>query len=326
MPRAANGRPLTDMRIVLLGASGFLGRYVLRELARAGHQCTVLTRNVARARDLRLVPGVRLVPCNAGDVDALAPHFEGVDAAVSMVGILNERGRSGEGFRHAHVALVESLVTACTRCDVSRVVHVSALGAGQGESHYQRTKGEAERLLADSGLAVTLLRPSVIFGPGDSFFNRFAALLRWMPVMPLACPGARLQPVYAADVAVVLASTLADPDWSGQALELGGPEVYTLKELVQWTARQLDLRRYVHGLSDGLARAQATVMDFVPGKPFSTDNYRSLQTDNTTQANHWPDFGIRPASIGAIVPAYLGQSPHQQRLAAFRGIATRQPD
>jgi len=307
------------MRIVTVGGSGFLGQHTAQALARAGHDNLVLTRQPARRGRLRLVPGVTVAGADVHDREQLVRHLEGADAVVSMAGILNEKGRDGSGFRRVHVELVAGLVEACKRAGVARMVHVSALGAGQGESHYQKTKGEAERLLADSGLAVTVLRPSVIFGLGDSFFSRFAQLLRLAPVLPLACPGSRLQPVWAQDVGAAMALALEDDTTAGATWELGGPKIYTLRELVQWTADTLGLKRWVLGLPDGVSRLQAALMDFVPGKPFSTDNYRSLQVDNVTQDNALPRLGIRPASIEAIVPEYLVSSARQSRLRKARG-------
>jgi NADH dehydrogenase len=306
------------MKLVTVGGSGFLGLHVARAMARAGHEQVVLTRQPAKAGAFRLVPGVEVRRADVHDTETLARLFDGADAVMSMAGILNESGRDGAGFERVHVTLVDGIIEACQAAGIERVLHVSALGAGEGESHYQRTKGEAERHLQDSGLATTLFRPSVVFGRGDSFFTRFASLLRLAPVLPLACPNSRLQPVWAQDVGAAMVASLERPDALGATWELGGPEVYTLRELVQWTAATLGLKRAVIGLPDGVSRLQAGIMDFVPGKPFSTDNYRSLQVDNVTRDNALPRLGIRPASIDAIVPDYLVESSRQRRLRKAR--------
>lgn len=306
------------MKLVTVGGSGFLGLHVARAMARAGHDQVVLTRQPAQARAFRLVPRVEVRKADVYDTAALARHFAGADAVMSMAGILNESGRNGAGFERVHVTLVDGLIEACRAAGVERMLHVSALGAGAGDSYYQQTKGKAEQHLAASGLATTLFRPSVVFGRGDSFFTRFASLLRFAPVLPLACPNSRLQPVWAQDVGAAMVASLERADAIGAAWELGGPEVYTLKELVQWTASTLGLKRAVIGLPDGISRLQASVMDFVPGKPFSTDNYRSLQVDNVTRDNALPRLGIRPASIDAIVPDYLVESSRQRRLRRAR--------
>ncbi len=306
------------MHIVTIGGSGFLGHFTARALSRGGHSNLVLTRQAARCGHLRLVPGVRLRVADVYDSDALATQFEGADAVLSMAGILNERGHGGEGFRRAHVTLPETLVTAAKVAGVNRLLHVSALGAGEGGSHYQATKALGEQVVQGSGLVTTVFRPSVIFGEGDSFFNRFAGLLRFSPVLPLACADSRLQPVWANDVASAIALALEHPDAPGSTWELAGPRVYTLGELVRWTADTLGLNRWVPGLPDGLSRLQAAMMDFVPGKPFSTDNYRSLQVDNVATDNALPRLGITPASVESVVPDILGASPRQRRLSGAR--------
>lgn len=304
------------MNITVVGGSGFLGRHVVRHLVAGGHHCRVLTRNAPRRAALRLQQGVELDQCDVYDQAVLARAFTGADAVLSMAGILNERGFGGHGFHRVHVTLVERVVAAARQAGVTRILHVSALNAGQGDSHYLKSKGEGERVLRESGLEVAIFRPSVVFGPGDSFFRRFAALLRLSPVLPLACPGARLQPVFAGDVGAAVRRVL-ETGATG-VFELGGPRVYTLAELVRYTARTLGLRRWIPGLPRGLSRLQAAIMDFVPGKPFSTDNYRSLQVANLTADNALPKLDIRPASVEAIVPSYLGHSPRQSRLDRFR--------
>jgi len=311
------------MKIVLFGGSGFVGQYLVRELAADGHQCAVLTRNAVRHREFRLEKGARLVQADVFSMEHLLREFEGADAVVSMAGILNESGFGGKGFRRVHVELVRGIVDACKEAGIRRLLHVSALNAGQGKSHYLQSKGEAEELLRAAEADVTIFQPSVIFGPGDSFFNRFAGLLRMAPALPLACPRSRLQPVFAGDVAAAMASALGDPSTHGRTYELGGPRDYTLLELVRWTAETLGLKRWVVPLPGFISRTQAAMLDFVPGKPFSTDNYHSLQVDNVTKQNALRYFGIVPGSVENIVPDYLGVSLRQRRLGSMRERAGR---
>lgn len=310
------------MQIVTIGGSGFLGLHVAQTLAKAEHTNRILTRDASGLGAFRLLAGVSTHNADVFDSSVLVAQLRGADAVVSMAGILNESGSDGKGFERIHVDLVERIIDACRATGVNRVLHVSALGAGQGESHYQKTKGQAEELLGASGLDVTVFRPSVIFGRGDSFFNRFAGLLKLAPVLPLACPDSKLQPVWARDVANAMQMAL-DGSENGERItvpglgdiwDLGGPQVYTLQELVSWTAQTLGLNRKIIGLPTGLSRLQASLMDFVPGKPFSTDNFRSLQVDNVTQDNAFLQLGITPASINAVVPEYLLKSPRQARL------------
>ena len=304
------------MRIFLTGATGFLGHHLLPALSAAGHDALAFTRYKPGCRELQLLPRVTIQQADVFDDDALRAAMAGADAVVNMVGILNEKGRKGHGFHRMHVELVEKLIAAAGDAGVRRFVHVSALGAGEGQSHYQVSKGEGEaRIRAAQDLDWTIFRPSIIFGAGDAFFNRFATLLKLAPVLPLACPEARLQPVWADDVAAAIVRALDDEATCDRIYPLVGPQEYSLRELVRFTAETAGLRRRIIGLPDVLARLQAAVMDFVPGKPFSTDNYRSLQTPNTSAENGLLDLGIRPRSIESVVPTYLcARSPRQRRL------------
>ena len=307
------------MRIVLLGATGFLGHHLLPELSAAGHECIVLSRYPPGCRELTVLPNVEVRRSDIYAAEQLQKHIGGADAVINMVGILNERGRKGEGFNTAHVVLVEKIIEACRACNVRRLLQVSALHAGKGSSYYLISKGKAEeRILAAEHLDSTIFQPSVIFGEGDSFFNRFAGLLKVAPFLPLACPDSKLQPVWVGDVVVAMARALADPDTIGQKLIMVGPQEYTLRELVEFTACVCGLRRKIIGLPDSMFRLQGRVMDFVPGKPFSSDNYRSLQTDNTSGENSLWRFGITPRSIEATVPGYLGGAASQRRLDKCR--------
>jgi NADH dehydrogenase len=307
------------MRIVLLGATGFVGHHLLPELASAGHRCLVLCRYMPGCRDLTLVPRVELRQADIHDSGVLKEQLEGADAVINMVGILNESGRSGKGFRKVHVELTEKLIEACRETGVRRLLQLSALNAGKGDSHYLVSKGQAEDLIRQAtDLDSTIIQPSVIFGDDDSFFNRFASLLSVMPALPLACPQARLQPVWVGDVVKAMTIALEDSETVGRTLIMVGPREYSLKELVEWTARTAGLKRRIVGLPDVASRVQGWLMDFVPGKPFSSDNYRSLQIDNTSTENSLWSFGIRPQSLESIVPGYLGNSIHQDHLSRFR--------
>ena len=307
------------MQIVLLGATGFLGHHLLPSLSAAGHDCRVLSRYKPGCRELTVVPRLEVRQADIHDDDQLEKHFAGADAVINMVGILNERGRKGKGFRKAHVELTERVINTCLNQGVHRLVQVSALNAGKGSSYYLKSKGEAEDLIRSAeGLNSTIVQPSVIFGEGDSFFNRFAGLLKAAPIMPLACPDSKLQPVWVGDVVAAMTSALDDPETFGQTLIMVGPEEYTLRELVEFTACVIGRKRKIIGLPDALSRLQGRVMDFVPGKPFSSDNYRSLQTDNTSVENSLWRFGISPRSIENTVPFYLAGKGHQEQLDRCR--------
>lgn len=312
--------------IGILGGTGFLGRTLANRLVRDGYRLRILTRNrEARREDLILLPGVDLVQTDVHVPELLAQSLSGCDAVINLVGILNERGRDGSGFRRAHVDLARHLLTACREKEIRRVLQVSALNADvTAPSHYLRTKGEAEDLLHGAAdLAVTSYRPSVIFGRGDTFFNRFAGLLRFAPVFPLACAGAHFAPVFVADVAEAIARTLPESRWYGRRLQLCGPAVYTLEQLVRYTATCTGMRRCIVPLPDWLARLQAKLFDFwllgaVVDKPFSTDNYLSTRVDSVCGCNDLGTLGIRPTALEAVVPGYLGQGGVRARYDGFR--------
>ncbi len=294
--------------ICTLGGTGFVGHSLVARLAAAGHELRLLTRHRERHRELLVLPGVQVIEADVHDPAVLAREFHGCDAAINLVGILNERGRSGAGFERAHVALPGKVVEACRANGVHRLLHMSALGAApDGASHYQRTKARGEALVhAARDLAVTSFRPSVIFGPHDSFTNRFAGLLRRVPlVLPLACPDARLQPVFVEDVASAYVAALDDSRTHGQGYELCGPEVYTLREVVSYIGELIGVRRRIWGLGPRLSWLQAAVMEFAPGKPFSLDSYRSLTRDNVCHTGFPALFNVQPARLESIVPTYL---------------------
>jgi NADH dehydrogenase len=309
------------MKIVLLGGSGFVGRNLLPVLTSGGHHCTVLTRDPERCRDIRLLPNVTLKRADPYDVDSLTATLSGADAVINLVGILNESGRNGKGFERAHVTLTDNLLRACEGAGVRRFIQISALGAdtdSPGASHYLKTKGRAEQLVAASNLDFTIVRPSVIFGVDDSFFNRFAGLLRWIPVLPLACPNAQMQPVWVGDVANAVGRMVEAPDAIAQTYTLVGPKKYKLIQLVRFTASAMGKKRLIIGLPDFVSRVQGLLCDFVPGKPFSSDNYRSLKIANVSDKNGLPALGIDPRPLKGLVKSYLRGSSRQLRLDTIR--------
>jgi len=313
--------------IGILGGSGFVGHHLAARLAADGHDIRVLTRRRERHRDLLVLPTLEIRECNVHDAEALTQALAGCDVVINLVGILNEKGHNGRGFRRAHVELAEKVVAACRANGIIRLLHMSALGADaeNGASFYQRSKGEAEnRVHASEGLHVTSFRPSVMFGPGDSFFNRFAGLLRMTPLLfPLACARARFAPVFVGDVVECYARAIDNPATYGKSYSLCGPRQYTLQQLVQFTTRQLGLRRAIIPLPDWLSRLQARLLEFAPGKPFSRDNYLSMQHDNVCEGEFPAEFGIIPHSIDNVVPRYLAQKYERARYSNFRSHARR---
>lgn len=313
--------------VCILGGTGFVGRHLIQELTASGYQLRVLTRRREQHRDLLVLPNLVLVEADIHDAHALTGQFSGCDAVINLVGILNEKGRDGSGFRRAHVELPRKIVQACLAAGVTRLLHMSALNADAqaGRSHYLRSKGVGEELVHGvQGLHTTSFRPSVIFGPEDSFFNRFATLLKFSPfIFPLACPQARFAPVYTSDVVKSFALALNEMASFGQRYELCGPRIYTLKQLVEYTAHVINVRRKIIGLSDGLSRLQARIFDWLPGKPFSLDNYYSLQTDSICRGPFPAIFNIAPTPVEAIVPNYLSPQDQKARFRDYRRSAGR---
>ncbi len=309
-------------KIIVFGGSGFVGRHLLRRLSVDGHQATVITRYAPGARALTLIPGVRLVQADPHDKAAVIRHMAGHDTVINLVGILNERGFDGSGFRRAHVELVENLLEGARSNGIRRLLHMSGLNAGKGESYYLKTRGEAEALIdsarRDDGLEPTVFQPSTIFGPDDSFLNRFATLLRISPVLPLARSDARMAPVYIEDVVDAFAHALERPASIGQTYQLCGPRDYALGEIVTWLRDQLGLRRMVLGLPDWAGKLQARVFDFVPGKPFSSDNFRSLLLDSVCASSGFQALGIEPRSMELMAPLWLSGHDKQYRYQEFR--------
>ncbi len=317
-------RPLS---ICILGGTGFVGTRLVGRLMRDGHRVTVLSRDRERHKHLKVLPGLILENCDVYDEASLSEQFRGQDVVVNLVGILNERGFGGGGFRRAHSELTREVLLAARSAGVARLLQMSALGAAlDGPSHYLRSKGEAERFIRSDSASVdwSIFQPSVIFGPGDSFLNRFAALLAQVPVaFPLAKADARFQPVHVDDVVEAMAKCLPGGPTSRQTYELGGPRVYTLREIVTFVGVITGHRRWVIGLPDFLARLQALAFDFVPGRPFSTDNYRSLSVDSVCRRDGFAELGIKPQSMEGAALQYLGSFEDNARLSRARARVGR---
>lgn len=308
--------------IAIFGGSGFVGSRLCARLARDGHTVRVLTRHGERHRDLLVLPTVEVLEGNPHDAAVLDGVIAGCDVVINLVGILNEKQHDGSGFERAHVELPGKIIAACRRHGVLRLLHMSALGADaeHGASHYQRSKGCGEQLVLAAGdLRVTTFRPSVIFGPGDSFLRRFAGLLRITPLMfPLACPGARFQTVYVGDVVECYARAIDDPRTFGRSYDLCGPRVYTFLELVRYVAEVTGTARLIIPLPDWASRLQAEIFEWLPGKPFSRDNYLSTRHDNVCTGPFPEVFGITPTPLEVIAPYYLGNAGERRRYDQLR--------
>jgi uncharacterized protein YbjT (DUF2867 family) len=315
------------LSIVVLGGTGFLGTRLVARLIKDGHQVTVLSRDRERHKHLLVLPGLALENCDVYQEPQLSERFRGKDVVINLIGIRNERGFGGAGFRRAHTELTQHVLLAARSAGVARLLQVSALKAApDAPSYYLRTKGEAEKLIRDQSTALdwTIFQPSVMFGPGDSFLNRFAGLLAAIPfAFPLARANARLQPVWVDDVVDALLHCLHGGASSRQTYELGGPQIYSLREIVGLVATLTRRRRWIVGLPNFLGRIQAFFMNFVPGRPFSGDNYRTLGVDSVCREDGFSKLGIKPKSMGASARLFLGAQEDNARLSQNRAAAGR---
>jgi uncharacterized protein YbjT (DUF2867 family) len=308
---------MAPQRVVVVGGSGFAGRHVVAQLAAAGHAVVVPTRRRESAKHLILLPTVEVVEMDVYDRAALARLFTGATGVANLVGILNESGRAT--FARSHVELVRTLTTACAAAGVRRFLQMSALHADPaGPSQYQRSKGEAEAIVKASSLAWTIFRPSVIFGPEDSFLNLFAQLARLLPVVALGSPNARFQPVYVGDVARCMTHALTDDATIGQSYDLCGPTAYTLRELVRYVGQVSGAERPIIPLGPRLSRLQATVLEMLPGPLMSRDNLASMTRDNVCDCAFPAIFGIVPTALEAIAPEYLAPAARHSPYDAYR--------
>ena len=313
-------------KICVIGGTGFIGSHLVFKLANRGYQVLIPSRRRERHRQFLVHDNIKLVEANPNDVNNLQRLFDDTDTVVNLVGILNET--CGATYPAAHVELTQRILSAMHNKGVSRLLHMSALNADATlkQGKYLRTKGEAENLvMAEKHIQATVFRPSVVFGRGDSFFNRFANLLRITPgFFPLACANARFAPVSVDNVADAFIYALEHDESIGQRYDLCGPKPYKLSELVEYTASQIDVKARLWKLTDFMSRVQAFSLGLMPGKPFSMDNYYSLQIDSICEHSALVEMGISPQSIESIVPGYLGAQDSNARYQRFRQQSRRE--
>lgn len=321
--------PSTVQRVLVLGGTGFVGRStiarLMSDMGAGGPRVTVPSRRPGRAKPLAMLPGVELCEADVHDPAALKQLVAGHDAVLNLVAVLHA---SPATFTRVHVDLPQHVAEACMATGAHRLVHVSALGVPEdpalAPSHYLRTKAEGEAVLRtfttdrqDSHrLSLSILRPSVIFGADDRFMRLFAQLQALAPVMPLAGADARFQPVWVEDVAAALVRLLRSPTGTAPVIEAAGPQVWTLRELVQAAGRWSGHARAVIGVPEWVGRLQAAMLSLLPGEPLlSADNLASMRHPNVAsgQLPGLADLGIAPASLAAVMAPLLGgQNPCQR--------------
>ena len=308
--------------VCIIGGSGFVGKHIANLLTTQEISLRIPTRHRERVKELLVLPTVDVVEANVHDDAALDRLLTGMDAVINLVGILH-----GD-FKSVHVELPRKIVAACNRNGIARLLHMSALNAGiDRPSAYLRSKGEGEKIVMASGLMTTIFRPSVIFGPGDSSLNLFARLARWLPVFPLASPDAKFQPVFVENVAQAFAASLSAPNTFGQSYDLCGPKCYSLRQLVEYAAHVTGRDPAIIGLNDGLSYLQALMMEFLPGKLMTRDNYYSMKVDSVCGSgaprNFTEVWGIRPTELEEVAPLYLANRMPRERYDRYRHRAGR---
>lgn len=320
---------MKEMTVVVFGGTGFIGSCLVARLSAEGARVIVPTRRYERAKHLMLNARVEVVEADIHDDATLRRLLHGRSAAINLVGLLHSRRGTpyGPDFRRAHVELPRRIVAACAAAGVPRYLHMSALGAASdGPSMYQRSKADGEiAARAEESVAATIFRPSVVFGEGDSFLTTFARMQKVLPFIPLAGAETDFQPVYVGDVAAAFCHALADPQTCHQVYHLGGPQIYTLAELVRLAGRYSGHPRPVFGIPDWLARIQAWFFELLPGTPvLSRDNLDSMKVDNVVdpaiQATTAAALGITLTALEAVAPRYLAQA---ERFDEFRARAGR---
>ncbi len=333
---------MTYQKILVIGGTGFIGRSIVARLASQNRQVVVATRRRAATKALWPLPMVEVVEANIHDSAELEGLMQGCDAVINLVGILHGRpGRNadpkqlgdggdpyGPDFSKAQVELPKRIADACMKLGVKRILHMSALGLGDGDkralpSMYLRSKAAGEQMIKQTlGLQWTIFRPSVVFGPDDKFLNTFARMQAFLPFVPLARASARFQPVYVGDVAEAFVNALDKPETIGHTYDLVGPQVYSLKGLVQMAGRLAGHERPVFALPDVLGRLQAFALEMAPGPTLmSRDNFDSMSSNNVSAEGVAPELGLQPKSIHEIAPGYL--APVADRYGEARARAGR---
>lgn len=311
-------------KITVLGGSGFVGSSLIAKLDAAGYAVTVLTRKREAAKHLILLPNVQVLECNVLDTQALKNALQGADAVINLIGILHQSRRLR--FDRVHHQLPAQLAAICVELGIKRLIHMSSLCASaDAPSEYLRSKAAGEAALAKYAkqLNITVFKPSIIFGRDDKFINLFASLIKCLPVILLAKPNAKFQPIWVEDLASCFAASVQNRNTYGQTYELAGPKVYTFRALVKQIMQVIGKQRPIIGLSDKLSFAQAFMMELLPVKLMSRDNVRSMQVDSVSAAAFPAEFCITPASMEAIIPEYLVDATQRGAYDRYRSLAAR---
>jgi NADH dehydrogenase len=290
-------------RVCIIGGSGFVGRAIVHEAISQGHQVTVACRHPERARSL-LLSCERLVRADVADGSGLDDAVQGADIVINLVGLLFEKGRYN--FETVHVQGTEHVLAACTKAGVSQYLHMSALGAGQVEdSKYSMSKGAAEDQVRQTEINWTIFRPSIIYGAGDSFFNKFKKMTDILPVLPVISWYTRFQPVWVEDVARAFVASIGNKHVTGKEFELAGPKVYKFRQLQELLMDTLGRKRMLFSMPDKVAELLAAVTRFLPTPSITKDQLILLKHDNVVQGEAFPKIFGDPSALEDILPTFI---------------------
>lgn len=306
--------------ITIIGGTGFLGRYVVTRLAKAGYALRVVGRHPTTAEHLKTAGDIGQIVLLPGDLarpESLAPHIEGAYGVINLVGVLFESGR--QNFTNLHAQGAEKLALMAKEAGVERFIHISALGIEKAaESNYARTKLLGERAVLAAFPEATILRPSIMFGAEDNFYNQFAVMANFCPVMPVIGGGhTKFQPVYVDDVAAAIETCLEQLDVRGETFELGGPRAYTFREILEFIMQTTGKQRRLLALPFDVSTFMSFMAQYLPAPfRFTRDQVRLLKHDNTVSANakNFMHLGIAPMAVEVIVPHYLAR--YSKKIAA----------
>ncbi len=320
---------MNKLTIGLQGGTGFIGSVLANALVKRGHKIRISTRNINHGRHLWVLPNTKVSVIDLNKQEEIDSLFKGCDVLINLIGILNEKKDDGKGFTYAHTELTSRAVQTCKTNHIKHFIQLSSIGADVNSiSNYQKTKGNAENIILSeqsSHFKASIIRPSVVFGPKDKFINKFATLVKlFNGRIPLACPQSLLQPIFVNDLVDAIVAIIENPQHKESIYELGGPEIKTLIEIVRYICEILNIKDRVIPLNYLFSSIQAGLLEFVPGKPLSRDNLRSLRSNSIcSELPGLQDLGIKATTMNEIIPSYLLNRKYKDRFAHYRNNSGR---
>ena len=304
-------------KCVIFGGTGFVGSNFAQKLSPLATEIVVITRDIERNKSLKMIPNLQLVPASISDSKTIRDVLKNAEIVVNTIGILNEFDQIST-FENIHFKFLQRLSQEIKVNKIKRFLHISSLNAKIDQmSDYLHTKGKAEDFILNemsSFCNTTIFRPSIVFGEEDSFFNKFAKLLKFIPIFPLACPYARFQPIYVGDLTDFMISCISNIETYNKKIDTVGPKIYTFSELIKLTTRTMGIRRVIIPLNDSLSKAQAYVFQNLPGKLFTIDNYYSLQIDSVSENGY-----MGKTTVEQTLPNYLNIKDESEELRKKAG-------